>query len=213
MNLRPHSQGLVPTLLTTAPFLDATSATYGPAITTTNALTLDVIDASPALFAPTLIQDQFVTLDLLDAGSALYTPTLTVGVTITFATLDSGPALYAPDLIQDVFVTVPLLDAQNALYGPTITVGAVSITTNFRPASRMMRENAWNTAISSVHGDRRSSSSMARPCASSWAPFVSITWRRYRSVSTLGSMRLTVRHSSGPASVSARWAAGSDVVR
>ena len=38
-----------------------------------------------------------------------------------------------------------------------------------------MRENAWNTAISSVHGERRSSSSSARPAASSFAPLVSST--------------------------------------
>ena len=50
-------------------------------------------------------------------------------------------------------------------------MGAVSITTNFWPASRMTREKAWNTAISSVQGERRSSSSSARPSASSVRAF------------------------------------------
>jgi hypothetical protein len=57
-------------------------------------------------------------------------------------------------------------------------VGAVSITTNFLPASRMARENAWNTAIFSVQGERKSSFSSAMPSSSSAAPLVANTcWR------------------------------------
>nr|KEP23678.1 hypothetical protein DA06_05940 [Georgenia sp. SUBG003] len=49
-------------------------------------------------------------------------------------------------------------------------VGAVSMITKRRFASFTAREKAWKTAISSVHGERRSSSRAARPASSRAAP-------------------------------------------
>ena len=49
------------------------------------------------------------------------------------------------------------------------------MTTNRLPASRITRENAWNTAISSVQGERKSSSSSRFPASSRSLPFVSRT--------------------------------------
>ena len=57
-------------------------------------------------------------------------------------------------------------------------VGAVSMTTNRSSPWATVSAKARKTAISSVHGERRSSSSLARPSASRSRPFASSTRRR-----------------------------------
>ena len=54
-------------------------------------------------------------------------------------------------------------------------VGAVSRTTIPSSPSATVRAKARNTATSSVQGERRSSSSSARPFSSSWGPTVEST--------------------------------------
>ena len=92
-------------------------------------------------------------------------------------------------------------------------MGAVSSTTKALRASLTMRENAWNTATSSVQGDCRSSCSSAMPAASRSGDLAAITLAMYFSVSALGSMRSTLRPGRLPSTVTRRWSAGSVVLR
>ena len=95
-------------------------------------------------------------------------------------------------------------------------VGAVSMTTKRSSPCATVSAKARNTAISSVQGLRRSSSSSARPWASRPAPAAASTSAVYRRVSSAGSMRVTRSCEAPPllnsSAAAATWAAGSVVV-
>ena len=92
-------------------------------------------------------------------------------------------------------------------------MGAVSRTTNELLACATKWENAWNTATSSVHGERRSSKSKSISSVVMPGDLAATILSTYLWVSTLGSMRPTDKPGVSPSSVIAKWAAGSVVLR
>ena len=109
------------------------------------------------------------------------------------------PGQQIGDLVGDVGIGALYL-AVIALSGieqqQRVAGGAVSSTTIRSRAWSTVRANARNTAISSVHGDRRSSLSSSRPSPSSPVA-ASSTSSVYLSVSSTGSIRCTVSPAGG----------------